>query len=393
MVVECRSSRERWRSGRLFVTQLCRSLVRMPPLVSLLSHLSTTVVTRRPNSGGNSTGQDNAPSATMWLLLLAISGLVLWLAVRQRSGGSLGERMRWVFSRLLPHPGFLFGPRRALLCSAVTSTYLVRPTGRRETFPRLVVRMAPEDLQRFAPDGDLARLESDLAEVYMRHARREGFAVPAKPRIFVEADPGLRRGWIPRAVPAGIDFVPRAAGLALDGRPSGSGGLSGMLGWWAGRSNWTEGITPESRASDASTQRLATRQQATRVIQPRISSPRSRATPQELVLQLSDGRQPRFTKETIVGRGVSCGLRCTADSVSSRHAAIRPSRDGWTIRDLGSTNGTVVNGSAIRPGAEVSIRVGDNIRLGMNGPSLKVITTGGRGSFTSGVTTTSWLSA
>lgn len=46
--------------------------------------------------------------------------------------------------------------------------------------------------------------------------------------------------------------------------------------------------------------------------------------------------------------------------VSSTHAQIVPRDDGWVLQDLGSTNGTLVDGrlvreEALRPGAEISI--------------------------------------
>ena len=43
---------------------------------------------------------------------------------------------------------------------------------------------------------------------------------------------------------------------------------------------------------------------------------------------------------------------------SSTHAQIIPREDGWMLQDLGSTNGTMVDGrliQALRPGAEISI--------------------------------------
>ena len=46
--------------------------------------------------------------------------------------------------------------------------------------------------------------------------------------------------------------------------------------------------------------------------------------------------------------------------VSSTHAQILPRDDSWVIQDLGSTNGTLVDGrlvreATLRPGAEISI--------------------------------------
>jgi pSer/pThr/pTyr-binding forkhead associated (FHA) protein len=48
--------------------------------------------------------------------------------------------------------------------------------------------------------------------------------------------------------------------------------------------------------------------------------------------------------------------------ISRRHAEIRPSRGRWTIEDLGSTNGVVVNGHQIR-GAQ-PLQPGDRVELG-----------------------------
>ena len=48
--------------------------------------------------------------------------------------------------------------------------------------------------------------------------------------------------------------------------------------------------------------------------------------------------------------------------VSRRHAELRPGGDGWTIADLGSTNGVRVNGRAIH-GAQ-PLEAGDRIELG-----------------------------
>jgi len=61
-------------------------------------------------------------------------------------------------------------------------------------------------------------------------------------------------------------------------------------------------------------------------------------------------------RETIVGRGPECGVRVDDDRVSRRHAALTPGPSGWTIADLGSKNGTLVDGvpAAGRPAAAQS---------------------------------------
>lgn len=50
-------------------------------------------------------------------------------------------------------------------------------------------------------------------------------------------------------------------------------------------------------------------------------------------------------------------------SVSRRHAEIRSSSQGWRVRDLGSTNGTFLNGTRIGPG-EWPLRAFDVVRCG-----------------------------
>ncbi len=49
---------------------------------------------------------------------------------------------------------------------------------------------------------------------------------------------------------------------------------------------------------------------------------------------------------------------------SSRHAEIRPEGNGYTITDMGSTNGTFVNEQQLRPNEPRPINTGDTIRIG-----------------------------
>ncbi len=66
--------------------------------------------------------------------------------------------------------------------------------------------------------------------------------------------------------------------------------------------------------------------------------------------------------EFIVGRAPECKLRPNSDMVSRRHCMISVAAGKATIRDLGSRNGTLVNGHKIA--AEHELRTGDKIKVG-----------------------------
>ncbi|MGV9252439.1 FHA domain-containing protein [Streptomyces sp. NPDC003697] len=63
-----------------------------------------------------------------------------------------------------------------------------------------------------------------------------------------------------------------------------------------------------------------------------------------------------------IGRDPASGLRLTHDTVSRVHAELRRQGGRWILRDLGSTNGTTVNGRRV-VGAVV-VREGDQVAFG-----------------------------
>ncbi|MFI4992910.1 MAG: FhaA domain-containing protein [Solirubrobacterales bacterium] len=63
-----------------------------------------------------------------------------------------------------------------------------------------------------------------------------------------------------------------------------------------------------------------------------------------------------------IGRSRACDVVLEDAGASRRHAEIRPHDEGWTLQDLGSTNGVLVNG---RPVASLQpLRPGDRIEIG-----------------------------
>jgi hypothetical protein len=66
--------------------------------------------------------------------------------------------------------------------------------------------------------------------------------------------------------------------------------------------------------------------------------------------------------ETVIGRDVSCTLRFNDPSVSRRHVRLVRRADHVFVQDLGSTNGTVVNGKPIS--GAVRLEDGDEVTIG-----------------------------
>jgi pSer/pThr/pTyr-binding forkhead associated (FHA) protein len=66
--------------------------------------------------------------------------------------------------------------------------------------------------------------------------------------------------------------------------------------------------------------------------------------------------------ENTIGRDPGCDVWIDADGVSRRHARIRVEGQAANLEDLGSTNGTFLNGTAVNRPAR--LKDGDRIRLG-----------------------------
>ena len=77
---------------------------------------------------------------------------------------------------------------------------------------------------------------------------------------------------------------------------------------------------------------------------------------------LPDGQRVKLAEGTAtIGRSADSTIHLGDTSVSRRHAELRPSGTGWVIADVGSTNGTKVNGAAV---SDKALRDGDTITIG-----------------------------
>ncbi len=67
-------------------------------------------------------------------------------------------------------------------------------------------------------------------------------------------------------------------------------------------------------------------------------------------------------REIVIGRSAECELRVPSVAASRRHAAVVCRGEEVLVRDLGSTNGTLVNGDKIT--GERALEAGDRIEVG-----------------------------
>jgi len=80
----------------------------------------------------------------------------------------------------------------------------------------------------------------------------------------------------------------------------------------------------------------------------------------ELVPQGGGDPVPLLKRKLLVGRRDSCDIALRFQNVSSRHCELEFVDGYWLVRDLGSSNGTKVNGVRVRskwvlPGDELSV--------------------------------------
>ena len=64
----------------------------------------------------------------------------------------------------------------------------------------------------------------------------------------------------------------------------------------------------------------------------------------------------------VIGRSRECEIVLDDAGISRRHAELRPQNGGWIVSDLGSTNGSRVNGQTL--GSPRPLRAGDRLELG-----------------------------
>ncbi len=185
------------------------------------------------------------------------------------------------------------------------------------------VFLSPRDRERFA--GYETALADELAGYLLEHARRERFTLPGRPVIEFETDDRLGLGEF--GIQTGIIEAPSEHEEPEPAEPSG---------------------------------RTMVYSNAGRLAEPLEERARARA---ETALLVLDGRRLVVGPGgATLGRSRQCDIVLSDPNVSRQHAEVRARGGSWVLTDLGSTNGSRINGRPVE-GSEV-VRPGDEIELG-----------------------------
>jgi hypothetical protein len=185
------------------------------------------------------------------------------------------------------------------------------------------VFLSPRDRERFA-DYEEA-LVAELAGYLLEHARRERLALLSRPVVEFETDDRLGLGEF------GIQT--RVVQPVQE---------------------------PDREAADEESGRTMIYSNAGRVAEPLEQRARAR---NETALLLIDGKRMVVGPAGVtLGRSRQCDVVLNDANVSRQHAEIRPRGGAWVLTDLGSTNGSSLNGRRIN-GPEV-VKPGDEIEIG-----------------------------
>ena len=215
------------------------------------------------------------------------------------------------------------------------------------------VYLNPADREQFAAYE--SQMCNELAEYLVEHARREGYSTATRPVVSLESEPDLTVGMFGIAVGAeegdGDEHPPASATVAAPEVP-----LAPPVPPAAPLD--VPPVMPPIPDPPLTGATMVYAPEPTPEPEPEPTPPPRR----EQAVLLWDGRDVSLDQGvTVIGRSSGCDIVVDDPNVSRRHAEIRRLGEGYSLVDLGSTNGTEVNGQRV---GETSLMNGDVIGVG-----------------------------
>ncbi|MCW3014393.1 MAG: hypothetical protein JWO02_1485 [Solirubrobacterales bacterium] len=214
-----------------------------------------------------------------------------------------------------------------------------------------VVWLSPKDRARY--DGVEHEVADELSAYLLEHARRERVSLVSTPVIEFRTDDALRLGEF--GIQARLVRPAQAAGEAPV-RPAVPGGDAPVGGSTS---------APVEQGDHGHTMVYSTAARVQGPLREERAAAAAVRPPRAFVL--AEGkRMPVPAEGAVIGRSRECDIVLADANISRRHAELRwtggPPSPGWTINDMGSTNGVRVNGRPIT--AATAVAGGDRIELG-----------------------------
>ncbi len=234
------------------------------------------------------------------------------------------------------------------------------------------VFLAPDDREQFLAYE--ARLRTELAGYLTEHARREGYSLPGRARVMIETAAELEVGTF--GIAAEMEetqppnAAPEAAPVAAPARLPEEFGGGAVPAAVEPVPAAVESVPAAALVADPfaipDAVEIAPPAVTPTPVAP-IAPPPSTppvipiAVPAPWVLIWPGGATPIGNAALVIGRSKDCDVPLADGNVSRRHAELGRSDGGFVLRDLDSTNGTLVNGRRVR---HATVGVGDEITIG-----------------------------
>jgi Protein of unknown function (DUF3662)/FHA domain len=202
------------------------------------------------------------------------------------------------------------------------------------------VWLSPKDRARY--EGVEEEVIDELCAYLLEHARREDLILASQPHISFHTDERLSLG----------EFGIQARLVRADGEDEGSGAVHQ-------RHQSDASAEPEERGQ---TMIYSSSANAAEVGGDAPHEQGALAPAPRALLAVGGRRLLVPPGGGTIGRSRDCDVVLEDAGISRRHAEIRPGRDGWTVEDLGSTNGVLLNGAEIR--GPQPLHPGDRVELG-----------------------------